>query len=239
MPRSPLWGRAGILLLVGVGGAVLGHLGSQVAAVLSQKPQVAEAGGPGGHGQGGPSGPAVVSVPSEANAKQAAERLVEVEQLLAAREFGPALLLADQLQAQYPGDPRFAAQRKRADDELRNRFRFQTFEQAMTHRNYPAALSLYDEISSDSVFKLKATKEVRVARERLVVSLVGEAEAASRLGRCEIARAYAERALSVLGPIAVTADSGAPAPSAPSGPSGPSLEESKARAVIEACPLSP
>lgn len=181
----PAWtSRWKVLVVVGLGGALLGHLGSQLAGyALSDR---------GGRGSGKGERGALLST-----AGSAADRLAEVERALQSREFGVSLLLAEEALRIYPGDQQIQAKRQRAEDEMQNRFRYQSFETAVSHHNDAAAMALFAEIPADSAFKFRATQEVRAVRERLLGGHLRTAQTAARLNQCAEARAYAQAALTL------------------------------------------
>lgn len=172
---SPWPRRLLLLLAVAVGGAILGQLGS---TVLSRMLQANRAGG---------------SSSIVTRAMSLAERQAEIEGLLLSRDSSAALLLIDDALAHFPNDPQLVALRRRTEDELRNRFRFQSFELLVAKRNYAAALALYDEISADSPYRHRAAQELPVLRARYVAEQIEAAQIAAKLGQCAEARLLASR----------------------------------------------
>ena len=173
--RFPAWlSGPALVLLIAVGGAVIGSLGSQVVARLSgpQKSRLAKG-------------------------SIATDRLVEIDNAMQVRDFSTALLLADEALRTFPGDPQFQAKRKRAEDELQNRFRYQTFQLAVSRQNYQAALALFDEMPADSAYKFKATQELKAVREQFIAEQLQLAQTAARLQQCEETRTFATAVLSV------------------------------------------
>lgn len=176
--RLPAWLSGPVLVvLIAVGGAAIGSLGSQVVARLS--------------------GPSRGRTLSASKGSAATERLMEIENAMQLRDFSTALLLADEALRQLPGDPQFLAKRKRAEDEIQNRFRYQTFQLAISRQNYQAALSLFDEIPPDSAYKFKATQELKAVREQFIAEQLQHAQTAARLVQCDEARAFATAVLSL------------------------------------------
>lgn len=174
-----------LTLLIALGGAVLGSLGSQVVAFLTAE-RSAPAGTPGRAATG------LLS-----KAPTAGERLFEVDQALQTGEFGTALLLAEEGQRLFPGDPRFSGKQKRAEDEIQNRFRYQTMQAAIARLNFAAAVALFDEIPGDSAFKSKATGELASAREQYIAEQLRDGQAAVKLALCDEAKMSARAVLTL------------------------------------------
>jgi hypothetical protein len=175
-----------IFVVIALGGALAGHLLSQlIAFAMSDRPLRR------GVGKGGERG-AMLST-----AGSAAERLTEVERALQSREFGAALLLAEEALRLYPADQQLQAKRQRAEDEMQNRFRFETFELAVSRHNDGAAMALFAEIPADSAFKFRAAQAVRAVRERLLTADLKAAQSAAKLSQCAEARSYAQAALTL------------------------------------------
>lgn len=173
--RSPWPKRLALLLAVAVGGALLGQLGSAVVSRLL------------GGSPGNSSGSVVT------RAATLPERLGEIDGLLAHRDTGAALVLIDDGLARFPNDPQLNALRRRADDELKNRFRYQAFEQLLAKRNFGGALALFDEISADSPYRHRAAQELPTLRARYVAEQLDAGLAAAKLGQCPEARQIAGR----------------------------------------------
>jgi len=174
-----------LTILIAFGGAVLGSLGSQVVAYLT-----AERAAP---------GPATARAASGllSKATGAPERLAEIDQALQSRDFGTALLFAEEGLRLYPGDGQFNAKRQRAEDEIQNRFRYQALQSALTRQNFAAAMALFDEIQADSAFKLKATQELGTAREHFIAEQLRDGQAAARLALCAEAKSSAQAVLTL------------------------------------------
>lgn len=190
--RKPSWHqRALLLMLIAVGGAVVGHVGSQLLArFLSARAPVQ---GPTySSAKRGDSAPL-------SGASSSAERLREIDTHLRNRDFGTALLLCDEAQGLFPGDRELLGRRQRAEDELHNRFRYQMFEQAAARRHYAAALALFNEIPADSAYKLRAAQALASVRSHFISEWLATAETAARLGQCNEARLYAAEILSIDG----------------------------------------
>lgn len=202
---SPPWyQRAIMLVLIAGGGAVVGHLGSQLTArLLAGRSVAVPMARPGG------SAPTLLSA-----APTLSERLIEIDQHLSGRDFGTAFLLCDEALLLFPSENQVLVRRQRAEDELHNRFRYQMFEQAATRRNYTAAVALYNEIPTDSTYKLRAMQELPAIRSHIVGEKLSAAQTAARLGECNEARLYANGVLAI---------------------DGSSLA---ARAVLEQCPAN-
>jgi hypothetical protein len=176
-----------LTILIALGGAVLGSLGSQVVAYLTSDRQAGAGGSVAGHQATG-----LLS-----KAGSAADRLLEIDQALQGRDFGTALLLADEGLRLYPGDQQFHAKRQRAEDEIQNRFRYQTLESAITRQNFVAAMAIYDEIPAESTFKLKATQDLGAAREQYITELLRDAQTAAKLSLCSEAKSSAQTVLNL------------------------------------------
>lgn len=181
--RLPAWlSGPALVALIAVGGAIIGSIGSQVVARLTQGPDK----GSDKARRGG-----------IAKGTAATERIVEIEAALQGRDFASALLLAEEGMRYFPGEPQFQAKRKRADEEIQNRFRYQTFQLAISRQNYQAALALFDELPVDSSYKFKATQELKAVREQYIAEQLHLAQAAARLSQCDEARAFATSVLSL------------------------------------------
>jgi hypothetical protein len=183
-----------LTVIIALGGAVLGSLGSQIVAYLTVDRQANSTSGV-GPGGAGTAGHPVSGLLSKAGA--AADRLQEIEQALQNRDFGTALLLSEEGLRLYPGDTQFNAKRQRAEDEIQNRFRYQTLQSAITRQNFVAALALYDEIPAESSFKLKATEDLGTAREQYIAEQLRDAQTAAKLAQCSEAKASAQAVLAV------------------------------------------
>lgn len=190
-------GGLSLTILVALGGAALGSLGSQLVALITSS-QHRDAAGTGTTESPGPSASATSSSGSVgllSKAPSAAERFVEIEQALQSREFTTALLLAEEGLRLYPGDTQFNVKRQRAEEELQNRFRLQAFELAVERQNYPAALALFEEVSADSSYKTKATEALAHVRTKYIESQLTIAQNAMQLSQCAEARAFAQEVL--------------------------------------------
>ena len=171
-----------LTILIAFGGAVLGSLGSQVVAFLTAERV--------------PSGAASRAVSGLlSKGATAADRLLEIDQLLQSRDFGTALLFCEEGLRLYPGDTRFNAKRQRAEEEIQNRFRYQTMQSAMSRLNFAAAMALFEEISADSTYKLKATQELSAARDQYIGELLRDGQAAAKLALCSEAKTSAQAVL--------------------------------------------
>ena len=207
-PGRASWKVSGgtLTILIAFGGAVLGSLGSQVVAYLTAER---------------PSSPTGTSVARPvtgllSKSSAAADRLLEIDQALQNRDFGTALLFAEEGLRLYPGDARFNVKRQRAEEEIQNRFRYQTLQSAITRQNFPAAMALYDEIQADSTFKFKATQELGSAREQYISEQLRDGHAAAKLALCAEAKTSAQAVLTLDSGNAAArtllADCGRPAP---------------------------
>jgi hypothetical protein len=181
---TPWYQRALILIAIAAGGALLGNLGSQLTAYLLIRPS--------GPATGAANGSTLLS-----NAPSLAARLNQIDQHLASRDFGTALLLCDEALAIYFSNSQVQIRRQRAEGELHNRFRYQMFEQAAARRNYAASLALWSEIPADSTYKVRATQELPTVRSHFVGERLSDAQTAQRLGQCNEARTYADSVLAI------------------------------------------
>ena len=173
-----------LTLLIALGGAVLGSLGSQVVAFLTAE-----------RTPSGTAGSAATGLLSKLTT--AGERLFEIDQALQAGEFGTALLFAEEGQRIFPGDPRFAGKQKRAEDEIQNRFRYQTMQAAIARLNFAAAMALFEEIPADSAFKGRASQDLGKAREQYIAEQLRDGQAAAKLALCDEAKSCAQAVLTV------------------------------------------
>jgi hypothetical protein len=122
---------------------------------------------------------------------------MEIDQALQSRDFGAALLFAEEGLRLYPGDGQFNAKRQRAEDEIQNRFRFQALQAALTRQNFSAAMALFDEIQADSAFKSKATQELGSAREQYIAEQLRDGQAAAKLAQWAEAKTSAQAVLTL------------------------------------------
>jgi hypothetical protein len=180
-----------LLIAIALGGAVLGSLGSQVVAYLASDHQGGGAAGAGGTAPGS----AATGLLSKASG--AADRLLEIDQALQGRDFGTALLLADEGLRLYPGDQQFHAKRQRAEDEIQNRFRYQTLESAITRQNFVAAMAIFEEIPAESTFKAKAKDDLDAARDQYIAEQLRDALTAAKLSLCSEAKSSAQTVLNL------------------------------------------
>lgn len=172
--KSPWPKRILLLLAVAVGGALLGQLGSALLSRLL-----------GGGSNGGGS---VVT-----RAATLPERLAEIDALLVSRDTGAALVLIDDALARFPNEAQLTALRRRAEDELKNRFRYQAFELLLAKRNFGGAMALFEEISADSPYRHRAAQELPTVRARYIAEQLDAGQAAAKLGQCPEARLLAAR----------------------------------------------
>lgn len=176
-----------LTILIALGGAVLGSLGSQVVAFFTSAAERSS--------NSAVQGRAVSGLLSKG--ATAPDRLLEIDQLLQSRDFGTALLFCEEGLRLYPGDTRFNAKRQRAEEEIQNRFRYQSMQSAIGRLNFAAAMALYEEISADSTFKLKATQELGSARDQYIAEQLRDGEAAAKLAQCSEAKACAQAVLNL------------------------------------------
>lgn len=172
---SPWPKRLALLLAVAVGGALLGQLGSAVVSRMLS-----------GGNTGGAASPLT-------RATTLSERLSEIDALLVNHDAGAALVLIDDGLAHFPNEPQLTGLRRRADDELKNRFRYQAFEQLLAKRNFGGAIALYDEISPDSSYRHRASQELPALRARYIAEQLEAGQAAAKFGQCPEARLIAAR----------------------------------------------
>ncbi len=184
---GPAWYmRVLLLVIIALGGALVGHIGSQVTAHLLSSRAVT------------PRSQASSSVSSLLSLAQSVpERLLEIDQHMSNRDFGTALLLCDEALTLFPGDTQLQGRRQRTEDELKNRFRYQMFEQAAARRNYAAALALWNEIPAESMYKARAMQALSRVRSHFMGERLAIAQAAARLGQCGEARLYAASVLAL------------------------------------------
>lgn len=175
-----------LTILIALGGAVLGSLGSQVVAFFTSAERSSNS---------AIQGRAVSGLLSKG--ATAPDRLLEIDQMLQSRDFGTALLFCEEGLRLYPGDTRFNAKRQRAEEEIQNRFRYQSMQSAIGRLNFAAAMALYEEISADSTFKLKATQELGSARDQYIAEQLRDGEAAVKLALCSEAKACAQAVLNL------------------------------------------
>lgn len=189
-PRGgPWYQRILILVVIAGGGALVGHLGSQLMARLLTGRQ------PGAGLAGNGARPGVVA--SLSAATTVSDRLIEIDQHMQNRDFGTALLLCDEALWLFPGEGQLLARRQHAEDELHNRFRYQMFQSAAAKRNYSAALALFNEIPAESMYKTRAMQELPSVRSHAVGDWLASAQMAVKLGQCAEARVYAQGVLSL------------------------------------------
>ncbi len=176
-----------LTILIALGGAVLGSIGSQVVAYVTAEraPQAVSAS----------AARPVTGLLSKSST--AADRLTEIDQALQNRDFGAALLFAEEGLRLFPGDARFNVKRQRAEEEIQNRFRYQSLQTALTRQNFPAAMALFDEIQTDSTFKFKATQDLSTARDQYITEQLRDGQAAAKLAQCAEAKLSAQAVLAV------------------------------------------
>ena len=68
---------------------------------------------------------------------------------------------------------------------------------AIGRLNFAAAMALYEEITADSTFKLKATQELGSARDQYIAEQLRDGEAAMKLALCSEAKACAQAVLNL------------------------------------------
>jgi hypothetical protein len=175
-PASSPWPKRLLLLLaVAVGGALLGQLGSALVSRLLS---------------GNSSGGAGSTLTRAATLN---ERLGEIDALLMSRDSGSALVLIDDALTRFPSDPQLNALRRRAEEELKNRFRYQAFEQLLAKRNFGGALALFEELSADSPYRQRAAQELPALRSRHIAEQFEAGQMAAKLGQCPEVKLIAAR----------------------------------------------
>lgn len=83
------------------------------------------------------------------------------------------------------------ALRKRVDTERQAAVLFAQFDEASTEKNYAEAVSRYEQIPPDSIYKRRAKSRYDESRALLVADLLATAEKARTAGRCAEVRAAA------------------------------------------------
>jgi hypothetical protein len=83
------------------------------------------------------------------------------------------------------------ALRKRVDTERQAAVLFSQFDEASAEKNYAEAVSRYDQIPTDSMYKRRARPRYEESRALLVAELLASAEKARNAGRCAEVRAAA------------------------------------------------
>lgn len=128
--------------------------------------------------------PPPVAVPAPPPPDDSARLLGEIDRSLDVQDWRTAVLRADQVLRTYPGNATAQDKRRRAEAELQNQFRFDSFRAAVERRNNEAALALFAEIPEDSFYKQRARAEAQALRGDYVQGKLNEARAARRLGVC-------------------------------------------------------
>lgn len=172
---------AALVVIVALGGAAVGSLGSQLLAKLTLRQN----------------GTATAGKPRLALLKSDTleGRLAEVDQALAQHDASMALLLCEEALRQHPSDPQLLSRRKRAEEEQLDRFRFEMLDQAISRRNFAAALALADEISAGSPLRTQAQARIESVLTPFIQSLLDEAERAVKLSLCSEARTILSQVL--------------------------------------------
>jgi len=176
------WLRTGALVLaVAVGGAAVGSLGSHLLARLTIQ-----------HGGSGNTNKAPLLL---LKAETPAGRLAEIDQALNLQDASTAVILCDEALRGSPGDPQLTARRKRAEEELLDRFRLEMLDQAISRRNYAAASALAEELSAASPLRTQAAARVQTVLAPFLNDLLAEADRAAKLSLCTEARALLSQVL--------------------------------------------
>ena len=170
-----------LVVAVALGGAAVGSLGSQLLARLTLRK----------------AGPATTSkAPLLLLRSETLEgRLAEIDQALAQHDSSMALLLCEEALRQNPSDPQLLLRRKRAEEEQLDRFRFEMLDQAISRRNFAAAVALAEEISAGSPLRAQAQTRIQSVVAPYVKSLLDEAERAVKLSLCSEARTILSQVL--------------------------------------------
>ena len=174
--------RTGLLVLaVALGGAAVGSLGSQLLARFTMRP----------NGQPAGNKPPVLVLRSET----AEGRLAEIDQALTQHDASLALILCDEALRQSPGDAQILSRRKRAEETLLDRFRLEMIEQAISRRNFAAAVAIAEEISAGSPIRAQASLRIQRVLEPFLASLLDEADRAAKLSLCPEVRTILSQVL--------------------------------------------
>ncbi len=173
--------RTGLLVLaVALGGAAVGSLGSQLLARLTLRP----------NGQPANKTPVMVL-----RAETAEGRLAEIDQALTQHDASLALILCDEALRQSPGDPQILSRRKRAEEAQLDRFRLEMIEQAISRRNFAAAVAIAEEISAGSPFRAQASLRIQRVLDPFLSGLLEEADRAAKLSLCPEVRTILSQVL--------------------------------------------
>ena len=89
------------------------------------------------------------------------------------------------------------ALRRRAEAELENQVRYESFRAALLRRQYEAAMALFGEIPETSVYKDKARVQAEAVRTEYINAKLTEARAARRLKLCPEVRRLAQAILAL------------------------------------------
>ena len=93
--------------------------------------------------------------------------------------------------------PRRPNKRQRAEEEIQNRFRYQTLQTALTRQNFSAAMALFDEIQAASIFKFKAKEDLGSAREQYIAEQLRDGQVAAKLALRAEAKTSAQAVLTL------------------------------------------
>jgi serine/threonine-protein kinase len=123
--------------------------------------------------------------------------LGEVDRALDVQDWRTAVLRADHALRAHPGHLAAQEKRRRAEAEMENQFRYESFRGAVERKNNEAAMALYAEIPDSSVYKEKAREQAQRVRGEYIAAKLVEARAARRLGLCAEVKRLAQAVLSL------------------------------------------
>lgn len=174
--------RTGLLVLaVALGGAAVGSLGSQLLARFTMR----------SNGQPAGNKPPVLVL----RAETAEGRLAEIDQALTQHDASLALILCDEALRQSPGDAQILSRRKRAEDTQLDRFRLEMIEQAISRRNFAAAVAIAEDISAGSPIRAQASLRIQRVLDPFLSGLLDEADRAAKLSLCPEVRTILSQVL--------------------------------------------
>lgn len=125
------------------------------------------------------------------------QMLGEVDRALDVQDWRTAVLRADHALRVHPGHLPAQEKRRRAEMEMENQFRYESFRGAVERKNNEAAMALYAEIPDTSVYKEKAREQAQRVRGEYIAAKLTEARAARRLGLCAEVKRLAQAVLSL------------------------------------------
>lgn len=159
----------GLVLVVAVGGAALGSLGSHLLARFALRKDQSERKAP------------VLLL----RANSLPQSLAEIDRALGEQDSAVALVLCEEALRLYPGEPQLLSRRKRSAEVQLDRYRAEMLEQALERRNFVAAVALYDQMSVDSPVRLQVGQKIQVALPLLQQEVRRQVERATRWALCD------------------------------------------------------